>query len=136
MTEVTNRDSRQWRAGENEFDLVTVKGADPETYEPAQMLQYDPVDDKYFAYAGAIAADRVRALANLDEDFIIAGATEDTFSVLIQGKVFTDKIPLPAGVTSIDDRPNGALLSIREQLRDVGIIAVDSTELSENNITA
>jgi len=135
MSEVTNRDNRQGRAGDNIYNLVTVKGADPETYNSLQMMQYDPADDKYFAYAGALAADRVRGLLNIDADVTIAGATEDTFSLLIQGEVYTDKIPLPAGVASIDDRPNGALLSIREQLRDVGIIAVDSAEVSENHIS-
>ena len=134
-SEVTARDNRQFRAGDNIYQLVTVKGADPTTFEPAQSLQYDPADEKYFVFVGGAATDSARALLNIDEDFVMAGVTEKTFSVMIGGKFFVDKITLPVGLATIDDIPTLGVLSLREQFREVGLIAVDSEEALEDHIT-
>jgi hypothetical protein len=97
-------------------------------------MEYDPVDDTWIVYTGAVITDRARAVLNLDESFTMAGVTEIPASICIAGDVFADKLDLP-GAFAIDDRPNAAVLSIREQLRDVGILAFDSVELTENHVT-
>ena len=135
MSEFTDIDNRQFRAGSNRYRRVILKGADPTTFKPGQLLEYDPVDNKWIVYTGAVITDRVRAILNLDEDFVMAGVTEIPVSILIAGDVFEDNLSYP-GAFTIDDRPNAAVLSIREQLRDVGILAIDSSELTENHITA
>ncbi len=132
-SQVTDLENRQWRIGGNDYRHVTVKGAGPETFETASLLQYDPTDDTFVAYTGALAADRVAGIINLDEDFILTPAS-GPFSMCNKGDVWADKLTLP-GAFGIDDRPNGAALSIREQLRDVGIYAKDrDAALNENNV--
>lgn len=133
MSDKTDLDNGQWRKGNNRYQLVVVKGAAPETFKAASLLEFDPADGKYIAYTGALAGDTVRGIINLDEDFILTGA-EGTFSMLIAGDVFEDKLNYP-GAFGIDSRPNASPLSIREQLREVGILAFDSESLTENHIT-
>lgn len=136
MTTKVDRDNRQWRMGNNRYRRVTIKGADPTTFQPGQLMQYDPADDTWIVYTGALAADRARAVLNLDEAYTMAGATSIPASICISGDVFADKLDLPAAAAgNIDSRPNGAVLSIREQLRDVGILAFDSSEVTENHVT-
>ena len=135
MSTKLDRDNRQFRMGNNRYRTVTIKGADPTTFEPGQLMEYDPADDTWIIYTGGVITDRTRAVLNLDEAFTMAGVTEITASILISGDVFADKLDLP-GAFVIDDRPNAAVLSIREQLRDVGILAFDSVEVTEDHITA
>lgn len=134
MSDKTDLDNRQWRKGNNRYRRVTVKGADPETYKAASLLEYDPSDDTYIAYTGGVITDLVAGVINLDADHVQAGSTTFTASMLIAGDVFADKLNLP-GAFAIDDRPNASPLSIREQLRDVGILAFDSESLTEDHIT-
>ena len=134
MSVKTDVDNRQWRMGNNRYRRVIVKGADPETFKAASLLEYDPADDKYKAYTGGVITDIPSAIINLDADFELDGDTEFTASILIAGDVFSDKLNLP-GAFAIDDRPNGASFSIREYLRQWGIFAYDSTGLTENNIS-
>lgn len=134
MSEKTDLDNGQFRKGNNRYRLVTVKGADPETYESASLLQYDPTDDTYIAYDGGVITDLVAGIINLDAQHVQAGSTTFTASMMLAGDVFADKLSLP-GAFAIDDRPNGAPLSIREQLRDVGILAFDSASLTEDHIS-
>ena len=133
MSTKTDLDNRQWRKGNNRYDLVVVKGAAPETSKAASLLEFDPADGKYIAYTGGVITDTVRGIINLDEDFILTAA-EGTFSMLLAGEVFQDKLNYP-GAFDIDSRPNGSPLSIREQLREVGILAFDSESLTEDHIT-
>ena len=44
---VTERDNRQFRAGDNIYELAIVKGADPTTFKSAQLLEFDAADGKY-----------------------------------------------------------------------------------------
>ena len=132
MSDVTDVDNRQWRIGANDYRYVTVKGANPETFEAASLLQFDVADGKYKAYTGGVG-EIVVGIINLDEAFIL-NAAEGVFSMCIQGDVWADKLDLP-GAFVIDDNPNASVLSIRDQLRDVGIIAqTRNTDLTEDNI--
>jgi len=126
----TERDTRQFRAGKNTYRRVIVKSAGAETLKPGAVMKYDPADDKWLLYTGAAAED-ARAVLAINEDIVVAGAGERTLPICIGGKVFTDKLDIFSGAFAIDDRPNGAVLSIREQLRDVTIYAIDSAELTD-----
>lgn len=133
MSTKEDLDNGQYRKGNNRYRLVTLKGIDTQVFEAASLLEYDPTDDTYIAYTGGVITDTVRAILNLDEQFTLSG-TSTTVSACIGGDVFEDKLSYP-GAFGIDSRPNGSPLSIREQFREVGILAFNSASLTEDHIT-
>ena len=134
---VTDLDNQQWKEGDNIYRRVTLKGIDQDLVKDGALLAYDPVDDKWFVYLGTAATTTTAIFSYIPgEEFLFDGFTDATVTICIGGRVLQDYLAFP-GAVAIDDRPNGALLSVREQLRQFGIIAVDvDQDFNENNITA
>jgi len=136
-TEYVNQENQQWRSKDVKFRLATLKGIDAQEFKDGEILQFDPADGTFVTYAGAAAADFARAILNLGVGESIVLDVADTLtpkvSICIDGEVISDYLIFPAGV-AIDDIPGGAALSVREQLRSVGIIARDAETTDESNL--
>lgn len=136
-TEFVNQENQQWRSHDTKFRLARIKGADTDVFKDGQLLNYDPADDTFIAYTG-LAGETARAILNLGVGEEITLDVADTLtpdaSICISGEVIDDGLVMPAGV-ALDDRPNGAVLSVREQLREAGIIVRDTTNTFESNLS-
>jgi hypothetical protein len=136
-TEFANQNNQQWRSKDVIFRAIKLKGIDTQVFEDGELLAYDPADDTFIQYTGA-AAQLVAAILSLGVGESITIAVADTLTpdatACIGGEVITDYLKFPAGV-AIDDRPNAAVQSVRLQLREVGIIARDTDEINESNLT-
>lgn len=137
-TQTTDRQNQGWRSNDNRFRIIKLKGIDTQVFKDGELLQYDPADDTFVQYTGALAADLVRGILSLgvgeEITLDVADTLEPAASMCIEGEVISDFLVFPGAVT-IDARPNGAILSVREQLREVGIIARDADLINENHIS-
>lgn len=135
-TETTDRDNQQWRSRDNRFGQITLKGAEDDVFEDGEILQFDPADGTYVKYAALLLTDLARAILSLgvgESYTIVAGNLTPPATACIHGEVIEKKLVYPGAVT-IDDVPPNAVLSVREQLREVGIIARDTDGFDENHI--
>ena len=137
-TQFENRQNQQFRSINNIFQLITLKGIDEQVFEDGELLELDPADNTYIKYTGAVDVDRVRAILSLGVgesiELDVADTLEPAATICIGGEVISDFLVFP-GAFTIDDYPNGAILSIREQLREVGIIARDADLINENHLS-
>lgn len=136
-SETVDRDNQQWRSNNDLFQPITIKGAEDDVFEDGEILQYDPADGTYIKYAALLLTDVARIILSLgvgETHTILAGALTPAATGCAQGEVIADHLVYPGAVT-IDDIPPNAILSVREQLREVGIIARDADEIDENHIT-
>ena len=137
-TEVVNQENQQWRSKDVKFRTpITLKGIDAQVFVDGELLQYDVADDTWIKYAGAAAADFARAILSLGVGESITLDVADTLTpaatICVEGEVIESALTFPVGVT-IDDAPAGAALSVREQLREVGIIARSADKINESNL--
>lgn len=136
-TETTDRDNQQWRSRDNRFEVITLKGAEDDVFEDGEILQFDPADGTYVKFAAALVTDLARAILSLgvgESYTILAGNLTPAATACIHGEVIEKKLVYPVGIT-IDTVPPNAVLSVREQLREVGILARDADGFDENHIT-
>ena len=137
-TEVVNQENQQFRSKNVKFETpIKLKGIDEQVFVDGEILQFDPADGTYIAFAGAVLADLARAILSLGvgESIVldVADTLEPAATICIGGEVIEDALTYPAGIT-IDTVPPNAVLSVREQLREVGIIARSADTINESNL--
>jgi len=138
-TELVNQENQQFRSKDAKFETpVTLKGIDTQVFVDGEILQFDPADGTWIAFTGAVLTDLARAILSLGVGesitLDVADTLEPAVTICIGGEVIADFLKYPAGI-AIDDVPPNAVLSVREQLREVGIIARSADTINESNLT-
>lgn len=111
---------------DNKFRDITLKGIDTQEIVKGEVLMYDNSDDTFITYDGDTGSIPSAIWAGPNHTFA-TGALTTTGPICTAGEVDEDEITISSS-DAIDDAPNSAAFSIREYLRQWGILVLDYFE--------